>query len=123
MLKYVGLGGAGLVAGGVVMTSSGMSETGMSSSLPSLSSPLSLLAKSKAPVNTLTPETQSVKWDSNWDKRDPSSLVKPLKENATDEEKAAYQEKLTAATSKANRIIVLVRHGQYNLQVSFQDLL
>ena len=43
--------------------------------------------------------------------------MKPLKENATDEEKAAYQEKLTAATSKANRIIVLVRHGQYNLQV------
>ena len=46
--------------------------------------------------------------------------MKPLKENATDEEKAAYQEKLTAATSKANRIIVLVRHGQYNLQVSCQ---
>ena len=51
--------------------------------------------------------------------REPSSLVKPLKENATDEEKAAYQEKLTAATSKANRIIVLVRHGQYNLQVGY----
>ena len=47
--------------------------------------------------------------------------MKPLKENATDEEKAAYQEKLTAATSKANRIIVLVRHGQYNLQVSLNS--
>ena len=50
--------------------------------------------------------------------RDPSSLVKPLKENATDEEKAAHQDKVTAATSKANRIVVLVRHGQYNLKVS-----
>ena len=49
--------------------------------------------------------------------RDPVSLVKPLKENATDEEKAAHQEKVAANTSKANRILVLVRHGQYNLQV------
>ena len=68
MLKYAGLGGAGLVAGGVMMTSTG-SESGMSSSLPSLSSPLSLLAKGKTPVNSLTPETMPVKWDSNWDKR------------------------------------------------------
>ena len=45
------------------------------------------------------------------------SLVKPLKENATDDEKAAHQEKVAANTSKANRILVLVRHGQYNLQV------
>merc|ERR1719468_684462 len=98
------------------------SDSGMTSSLP-LPSTLSLLAKSKTSVNNVTPETKPVTWDSNWDKRDPSSLVKPLKENATDEEKAAYQEKLTAATSKANRIIVLVRHGQYNLQVSCQALL
>ena len=49
------------------------------------------------------------------------SLVKPLKENATDEEKAAHQEKVAANTSKANRILVLVRHGQYNLQVGTSD--
>ena len=42
-------------------------------------------------------------------------MVKPLKENATDEEKAKYEEKLSAASSKASRILVLVRHGQYNL--------
>ena len=53
--------------------------------------------------------------------RDPVSLVKPLKENATDEEKAAHQEKVAANTSKANRILVLVRHGQYNLQVGNSD--
>ena len=47
--------------------------------------------------------------------REPASLVKPLKDNATDEEKAAYDEKITANTAKANRIIVMVRHGQYNL--------
>ena len=41
--------------------------------------------------------------------------MKPLKDNATDEEKVAYDEKITANTAKANRIIVMVRHGQYNL--------
>merc|ERR1719219_1624185 len=54
------------------------------------------------------------KWNSDWDKREPSSMVKPLKENATDDEKAKHEEKLAASTSKANRILVLVRHGQYN---------
>jgi len=58
---------------------------------------------------------QGVKWDSNWDKRDPASLVKPLKESATDEEKAAREVKLAENKPKASRILVLVRHGQYNL--------
>ena len=48
--------------------------------------------------------------------RDPASLVKPLKSGATDDEKAAHDEKVKAATAKANRIIVMVRHGQYNLK-------
>ena len=41
-------------------------------------------------------------------------MVKPLKKNATDEEKEKYEEKLAANTSKANRILLLVRHGQYD---------
>ena len=64
MLKYAGLGGAGLVTGGVIMTSDSVKP----SSLP-LPSTLSLLAKSKTSVNNLTPETKPVTWDSNWDKR------------------------------------------------------
>ena len=64
MLKYAGLGGAGLVTGGIMMTS----DSVMPSSL-SVPSTLSLLAKSKTSVNTLTPETKPVTWDSNWDKR------------------------------------------------------
>ena len=63
--------------------------------------------------------------------RDPASLVKPLKESATDEEKAAREVKLAESKPKvsplffqpdyskqfpkASRILVLVRHGQYNL--------
>ena len=41
--------------------------------------------------------------------------MKPLKDTATDDDKAAYDEKIAANTPKANRIIVMVRHGQYNL--------
>jgi len=71
-------------------------------------------ARDSHQVNDLY-QGMGVKWNSNWDMREPASLVKPLKDNATDEEKAAYDEKITANTAKANRIIVMVRHGQYNL--------
>lgn len=45
--------------------------------------------------------------------RDPKSIVKPLSKNATDDDK--YNEKLEAAKSKAVRHLILIRHGQYNL--------
>jgi len=71
--------------------------------------------KTKYPVNDLYHGT-GISWDSNWDKRDPASIVKPLKSNATDEEKVEYETKLAEAKPKSNRIIVMVRHGQYNLE-------
>ncbi|KAF7992006.1 hypothetical protein HCN44_010826 [Aphidius gifuensis] len=59
--------------------------------------------------------TPSVTWDSNWDRRDPSSMVKPMKiKNEEDENK--YNEKIESRKSKATRHLILVRHGQYNLQ-------
>jgi len=54
-------------------------------------------------------------WDNNWDKRQPECVVKPLKVGASDEEIAAYKEKVANATPTAVRKLVLVRHGQYNL--------
>lgn len=54
------------------------------------------------------------KWDANWDLRDPKSLVKEPGSNASDEDKEGYEKKLTEAKPKASRILVLVRHGQYN---------
>jgi len=82
-----------------------------------LGSQFSVFAKSgdASQVNNLS-MGMGIKWDRNWDHREPASTVKPLKENATDEEKAAHDEKITANTPKANRIIVMVRHGQYNLE-------
>ncbi|GAB0098505.1 Serine/threonine-protein phosphatase Pgam5, mitochondrial [Sergentomyia squamirostris] len=56
------------------------------------------------------------KWDSNWDHRDPSAIVKPLKKDSDPTEDNKYNEKLEKATPKAIRHLILVRHGQYNQQ-------
>jgi len=103
--------GVGLVAA-LAMQQAGEGEV----TIPSI---FSVQAKSRgdreaSQVNDLY-QGLGIKWNSNWDLREPASLVKPLKENATEEERAAYDEKITANTPKANRIIVMVRHGQYNL--------
>ncbi|XP_011871378.1 PREDICTED: serine/threonine-protein phosphatase Pgam5, mitochondrial [Vollenhovia emeryi] len=56
--------------------------------------------------------TPSVKWDHNWDRRDPKSLVKPMK--ITDEnDENKYNEKFETKRSKAVRHVLLIRHGQY----------
>jgi len=74
-----------------------------------------LLVHAREKVNDLD-HGFGTKWDNNWDKREPSCLVKPLKEGATDEEKVAREEKLKESKPKASRILVMVRHGQYNLE-------
>lgn len=57
-----------------------------------------------------TNHAPSVQWDSNWDRRDPSSLVHP---NKSEDNK--YNEALEKVKSKAVRHLLLIRHGQYNL--------
>ncbi|KAF8363468.1 hypothetical protein PRIPAC_90391 [Pristionchus pacificus] len=53
-------------------------------------------------------------WNSNWDFRDPMSLVDERKySKATDEEK---EKMIKDATPKFSRTIVLIRHGQYDLE-------
>lgn len=52
------------------------------------------------------------KWDSNWDRRDPSYLVKPSKGGDDD---LRYQKEIEEKKPKATRNIILIRHGQYNL--------
>ncbi|XP_073948124.1 phosphoglycerate mutase 5 isoform X2 [Choristoneura fumiferana] len=56
--------------------------------------------------------TPSVKWDSNWDHREPEALVRPLKGNKPEAENE-YNEKLEKAKGKAVRHLFLIRHGQY----------
>ncbi|XP_039290940.1 serine/threonine-protein phosphatase Pgam5, mitochondrial-like [Nilaparvata lugens] len=55
-----------------------------------------------------------VKWDHNWDKREPESLVKPPK-NGKPVDENAYNEMIEQKKSKAVRHLILIRHGQYNL--------
>ena len=60
-------------------------------------------------------------WDHNWDKRDPKSLVKPLKLHASEAEIEAHNEKLKEATPTAKRVYVLVRHGQYEMEPTDEE--
>lgn len=55
-----------------------------------------------------------VKWDHNWDKREPASLIKPPK-NGEPHDENAYNEMIEQNKSKAVRNLILIRHGQYNL--------
>lgn len=50
-----------------------------------------------------------------FDSRDPSSLVKPLKSKASPEDENKYNERLEAVKPTAVRHLILIRHGQYNL--------
>ncbi|KAL3857177.1 hypothetical protein ACJMK2_011870 [Sinanodonta woodiana] len=55
----------------------------------------------------------SVKWDNNWDRRDPEFLVKPLNESATDDEKEEREKNKAKVTPTSTRHILMIRHGQY----------
>ncbi|XP_050677341.1 serine/threonine-protein phosphatase Pgam5, mitochondrial isoform X2 [Leptidea sinapis] len=58
----------------------------------------------------------SVKWDNNWDHREPESIVKPLKSiKAKEEDQNHYNEEIEKSKSKAVRHLFLIRHGQYNI--------
>ena len=72
----------------------------------------------------------SVKWDSNWDKRDPKSLINPKSRHAstlTDqtivngERKSVDDFEINKHSSKATRHIFLIRHGQYEIKASHPD--
>lgn len=65
-------------------------------------------------------------WDFNWDKRQPEAVVKPPPPTspnlqntpAYQQQLEDYREKLAKATPSAVRVLILVRHGQYNLSGS-----
>ncbi|RWS07196.1 serine/threonine-protein phosphatase Pgam5: mitochondrial-like protein [Dinothrombium tinctorium] len=64
------------------------------------------------------PPASGLKWDNNWDHREPQMLVKPLLRGTFRDENDEnnYNEKLEKAKSTAKRHLLLVRHGQYNLK-------
>ncbi|XP_072044683.1 serine/threonine-protein phosphatase PGAM5, mitochondrial-like isoform X2 [Amphiura filiformis] len=61
----------------------------------------------------------SVKWDSNWDRRDPESLLKPEKSQKgssdTTDNGPNFQAELNKLKPVANRHIFMIRHGHYNV--------
>ena len=67
-----------------------------------------------------------IKWDANWDHREPEFLLKPLKgrfghisresgEKTDSGRDNELNDRLEKAKAKASRHLILVRHGQYNL--------
>ncbi|KAG7204674.1 hypothetical protein KM043_005089 [Ampulex compressa] len=59
--------------------------------------------------------TPSVKWDHNWDRRNPKSLVKPMQiNNESDENK--YNDQFAAKRATSIRHLILIRHGQYHME-------
>ncbi|XP_021953898.1 serine/threonine-protein phosphatase PGAM5, mitochondrial isoform X1 [Folsomia candida] len=79
-----------------------------------------------SPTNpSAVPDAGFPKWDFNWDKREPYSLVKPPKKTKRDvdpaEEENKVAEQLEKKKSKVIRHIILIRHGQYNLKGSCDD--
>ncbi|XP_046351530.1 serine/threonine-protein phosphatase PGAM5, mitochondrial-like isoform X1 [Haliotis rufescens] len=59
----------------------------------------------------------SVKWDYNWDRREPENLVKPSKQN-TEKDPDTVANELKSKTATATRHLLLIRHGQYNMESS-----
>ncbi|XP_055639401.1 serine/threonine-protein phosphatase Pgam5, mitochondrial isoform X2 [Toxorhynchites rutilus septentrionalis] len=55
------------------------------------------------------------KWDHNWDHRDPKSLVQPVSDSEDPVAQNRYNEVLDKKKSKVTRHLILVRHGQYNM--------
>lgn len=80
--------------------------------------------KRRAQAATLLPDGSHafsrLKWDVNWDKREPEFLVKPLKGHfgqpvPDSKDEHSYNEQLDRLRAKVTRHLILVRHGQYNL--------
>ncbi|KAM5193548.1 serine/threonine-protein phosphatase PGAM5, mitochondrial isoform 2-T2 [Mantella aurantiaca] len=68
----------------------------------------------KSGPNSLAPPVATTKWDHNWDRREPMSLVNLRKINGeTGEEE--LNAKMTKHKAKATRHIFLIRHSQYKL--------
>ncbi|XP_064459892.1 serine/threonine-protein phosphatase Pgam5, mitochondrial-like [Ornithodoros turicata] len=69
--------------------------------------------KEKVYASWTTNSSPSVRWDYNWDRRDPACCARPPKSDGPDEQNR-YNEDLQKAKSKATRHIFLIRHSQYN---------
>ncbi|XP_002120576.3 serine/threonine-protein phosphatase PGAM5, mitochondrial [Ciona intestinalis] len=71
----------------------------------------------QTPVNAATISTaQHLKWDSNWDKREPLKLIPPSKLNEIKENSEEYMELLKEYTPTATRRLIFIRHGQYHTE-------
>ncbi|XP_070190455.1 serine/threonine-protein phosphatase PGAM5, mitochondrial-like [Littorina saxatilis] len=75
--------------------------------------------KTTLAIQDASGNSTNVKWDYNWDKRDPEALVKPPK---TENDREKYDEKVKQKTPSATRHLILVRHGVFvNMDADDQE--
>lgn len=114
-MVFAGLGGLGGLGAGVLYASSFSSENRTVQAAQKISStstgPAWRHSHSGSP-DIVSGRPSVTKWDYNWDRRDPSSLVEPSKGGSDD---LRYEKELAAMTPNAVRHLFLIRHGQYNL--------
>ncbi|XP_074642677.1 serine/threonine-protein phosphatase PGAM5, mitochondrial-like isoform X2 [Tubulanus polymorphus] len=60
----------------------------------------------------------SVKWDFNWDRRNPEDLVKPVEDKNDEAQIAERKKKIKELKPTAVRHLILIRHGQYHMNGS-----
>ncbi|GAV05654.1 hypothetical protein RvY_15752 [Ramazzottius varieornatus] len=53
------------------------------------------------------------RWDQNWDRREPASLIRPSKSKIDSSGGPVKENELAAATPKATRNLFFIRHGHY----------
>jgi serine/threonine-protein phosphatase PGAM5 len=60
-------------------------------------------------------------WDRNWDKREPETLIRRSRKASRTEKIEHTLDQIASKTAKATRHIILIRHGQYNLDGSTDE--
>ncbi|XP_046916842.1 serine/threonine-protein phosphatase PGAM5, mitochondrial isoform X3 [Dermatophagoides farinae] len=67
----------------------------------------------------------ATKWDYNWDRREPNSLIAPIKGDfgsLPECDQDDYNRRLEKAKSTATRHLLLIRHGQYRMDADTDEL-
>jgi len=61
------------------------------------------------------------KWDDNWDHRSPKALIPKIKKISSCKSENEVNEAIESVIPVATRHIILIRHGQYNIQGNIDD--
>lgn len=93
-----------------------------------------LIEKKSLKASWTTSYEPSVRWDFNWDRRNPESITKPRRRSSetnlvqksdqnVNEKKINDDFEVVKNSSKASRHLFLIRHGQYEINAKEKELM